>query len=64
MTDLILRRLAKFFHENATAHSFLAQDGDGGYLAAIAGMAREIEQLRKVKIAEMALRSQLKPPPE
>jgi len=62
MTDLFMRRVAAFFYENDTAHEFLSQDGDGGYLAAIAAMAHEIERLRKVEIAEQGLKSQLRPP--
>ncbi len=39
MTDLLLQRLARFFDENETAGSFLSEDGDGGYVAAVARMA-------------------------
>ena len=46
MTDLLLRRIAAFFDENDTAGAFLAEDGDGGYVAAVARMTRELERLR------------------
>ena len=46
MTDLLLQRLAAFFDENETAGQFLSEDGDGGYVAAVARMAREIRRLR------------------
>ena len=46
MSDLLLQRLAQFFIENETANSFLSEDGDGGYVAAVDRMAREIERLR------------------
>lgn len=62
MSDILLRRLAAFFNENETAHGFLSKDGDGGYLAAVAEMAREIERLRKAEIDERNLQSQLRPP--
>ena len=62
MTDLLLQRLAAFFDENDTAASFLSEDGDGGYVAAVARMTREIERLRKAEIAERNLQSQLRPP--
>ena len=62
MTDIFMRRVATFFHENETAHSFLSQDGDGGYLAAIVRMTTELEELRKAARVELELRSQLRPP--
>ena len=48
MTDLLLRRLAAFFDKNDTAGAFLSEDGDGGYVAAVARMAGEIERLQGV----------------
>ncbi len=62
MTDLLLRRLATFFDENDTAGAFLSEDGDGGYLAAVKRMTREIERLRKAGIDERNMQSQLRPP--
>ena len=47
MTDLLLQRLARFFDENDTAASFLSEDGDGGYVAAVTRMTQEIEQRRE-----------------
>lgn len=57
MTDLLLQRLAQFFDENETAASFLSEDGDGGYVAAVARMTHEIERLRKAEMAERDLQS-------
>ena len=62
MTDLLLQRLAAFFDENEIAASFLSEDGDSGYVGAVARMAREIERLRKAEIDERNVQSQLRPP--
>jgi len=39
-------RVADFFDTDATAASFMNEDGDGGFIGAMYRMAREIERLR------------------
>ncbi|WP_332116108.1 hypothetical protein [Azorhizobium caulinodans] len=44
--DDFITRLAMFFDCNETAGSFCAEDGDGGFVAAVSRMADEIDRLR------------------